>query len=398
MNATISLVELRSFDPGAREKMGSTRFCCPLCHGDRVKDSSHRSLAVSLESGVWFCHRCKARGVLSEFVRGTGGALTYRNQRVRSKFALPAPGKPAKDLHFEGANYDFSDEVGRLVSLPGTRAGFYLQARGLPVELADRMGVKFSPSFLGVKSVVFPMFDYNQSLAGAHGRACEIQSNWRRTIRAPGTSRGVFGTGCASETWLVIVEAPIDALSLELADLSAIATIGTSCPEWLSDRLAFKPVLLGHDRDEAGEEAAVSIARVLKGMGAEPLRLRPPAGCKDWNAALTSLGKASFRGMIDSIRCNLVQRVEGVVKADTAYSPLSAVYGAMSLYQKYRACSTMNVPAAESDQNVLRELLRLEAKVSQEGENPLSDFLFANAGEYERLRKKIEAAAMAVSA
>jgi hypothetical protein len=94
---------------------------------------------------------------------------------------------------------------------------------------------------------------------------------------------------------VAIVEAPIDALSLAAVGIPALATQGTSCPDWLPLALAFKTVLLAHDNDEldvygqrAGDLAAAGLVPALRSYGAEPERWRPRA--KDWNQDLQDLG------------------------------------------------------------------------------------------------------------
>jgi len=81
----------------------------------------------------------------------------------------------------------------------------------------------------------------------------------------------------------VLIEAPIDALSLAVCGVPAVALCGCEgLPDWLRMRCAFQTVIAAFDADDPGDEAT----RVL--------RLRP-VGAKDWNAALLSRGADDLR-------------------------------------------------------------------------------------------------------
>jgi DNA primase len=89
------------------------------------------------------------------------------------------------------------------------------------------------------------------------------------------------------------VEAPIDALSLATCGIPAIATIGTSFPDWLTKEIGpNKVIYFGYDNDDAGEKGVKAVdPKKLGEVGIkEASRIRPPKGCKDWNDALQELG------------------------------------------------------------------------------------------------------------
>jgi len=113
------------------------------------------------------------------------------------------------------------------------------------------------------------------------------------TVKAdPEAPSGVYASpGAFTAATVIIVEAPIDALSLLAAGSGpVIATIGTNLPSWLAERLALKRVILAYDADEAGETATKNAAAKLREFGADPVRMRPPAPWKDWNEVLQAVG------------------------------------------------------------------------------------------------------------
>jgi DNA primase len=99
-------------------------------------------------------------------------------------------------------------------------------------------------------------------------------------------------TGEFAATAPALTEAPIDALSLALLGMPAIAVCGTSWPGWLPILLFGRHVYLAFDADDAGDSAADEMGRVLTSIAVQWQRLRPE-GCKDWNEALLA-GKANL--------------------------------------------------------------------------------------------------------
>ena len=84
----------------------------------------------------------------------------------------------------------------------------------------------------------------------------------------------------------------IDALSLFLCGLPAIALAGTEGKPWLPDACHGRRVLLALDADVAGDRGSEKLAALL--AGAQCWRLRPE-GAKDWNEALCQIGLPALR-------------------------------------------------------------------------------------------------------
>ncbi len=152
--------------------------------------------------------------------------------------------------------------------------------------------------------MVFPIVDQDGELVGIQGRAIDAAHHGEKVV-----TRGSGGVFCSTGTFadavrnqrVVIVEAPIDALSLATAGVRPVpATRGTSGPDWLPRTLAFKLVVLGHDDDEPdqfgerpGDAAALKAAPVFRSFGAIVERWRP--ALKDWNDVLMQYGSEVLR-------------------------------------------------------------------------------------------------------
>ena len=302
---SLSQSELDAFDPGGGRKGGREgRWLCPFCHGDRKHDDLHRSLAVNRMTGAWNCHRCHEKGLLIE--HRDQAPKPFKSKAARTRSALhrilgssPEPSRdPARQPVDEPPRYDFRAEIKALIPLDGTPGADYLASRGIPAEIAHKAGVRYSPSYLGRPAVVFGLRDGELALVGASGRHIDGLDPSKRTIKKDARKGAFIVPGALDAETLVIVEAPIDALSLLMAGIQAVATNGTACPPWLVEKLALRHVMLAHDRDQAGDDAAAKIAAEISPVGATVMRLKPPDGCKDWNDALMVHGAEALRSSL----------------------------------------------------------------------------------------------------
>lgn len=276
----LSLADLEEFDPQAPDRGGrERRFCCKLCGADKPKDAAHRSLSVNLGTGAWSCHRCGSGGKLRDFWE----ERPPQTRRERARSALnrafapvtetvpPVPADPQWRQHLKG-----------LVKLTGTHGAAYLQRRGVSLDTAIAAGVRYSPSWYGTQSVVFPVRDQEKNLVAAVGR--RVDDGKPKSFSAGDVRHGVFATaGAWKADPLILTEGPVDALVLATVGYPAIALCGASnLPHWLPQTCAFRRVLIATDRDEAGDKAAEKIAAALRPLGAKVERLRPGVWWKDW--------------------------------------------------------------------------------------------------------------------
>lgn len=283
----LSIQELETFDRYAPKGGQERRFCCPLCNGNKSLDAGHRSLAVKIETGEYYCHRCKTKGVIRE--RQTERPQdTRRAQRRRelSRFGItttrtPTPPDPAKQQRL-------NDQLKTLQSYPGSPADKYLLSRGIPTEIAKLCRVRYSPDWFGSAAVVFAFRGEDDSLTSACGRYINPEAK-PKTRDAGEKKRGVFTVPNAfMVNPMIITEAPIDAMTIAAAGWPAIALGGLDCPDWIAKKAAFKTVLIATDNDQAGDDRAVKLAETIGRYGAKVYRVKPDG--KDWNEMLTTSG------------------------------------------------------------------------------------------------------------
>ena len=280
----LSLAELDAYDPRPAGAGAERRYCCPLpaCHGKPV-DRVHQSLCVNVETGAWICNRCHATGKATERWDATRRPL----REVRREAALrsirvqpdPQPGTAASAPLLPAL-------LARCSPLGGTEGQRYLFSRGIGLGLALRSGVTFCPAVYGRPGVVFPLRDQAGEIVAVNVRHTDGRTD-PKTHSVGDRRLGVFSTpgALAPGAPLVVVEGPMDALSLATCDLPAVALVCTRAPRWLKTAAAFRRVLVALDADAEGDDKAEILAAELAPFARSVERLRPPVG-KDWNDCL----------------------------------------------------------------------------------------------------------------
>jgi hypothetical protein len=306
MADSLSLKGLEQTDPGAPSGGVERRFLCPLCGEGKPKDAAHRSLGVNMQSGAWVCHRCGEKGKLSEWKshKPLSGRV-LQQQELKRAFSIDHQVSARADIH--RAAHDPSPDpslawhnaLQNLLPLTDTLGEKYLLSRGINRETSHIAGVRFSPSWFGRPAVIFPIRNAERILVAAQGRYLR-ESKGPKARTVGNKKAGVFVT---AGFWddvrrgapLVICEAPIDALSIAICGFPALALCGKDgWPDWLPIKCAFKSVALAFDADDAGDEGAEKLDKVLSSLGAKPFRLRPENG-KDWNEILMNSSATVLR-------------------------------------------------------------------------------------------------------
>ena len=306
----LSLADLENFDAHAPSGSSERRFCCPLCGAGKSITPAHRCFGVNCDSGAFHCHRCDARGKLTDFwekrpdYSATNRAQHARVALNRALSPQTAPNLPTRqakpktkpETPQSGAAIQWRDIYDGAHELENTSGAKYLQGRGVSSEVAALSGVRFARNYPSIgAAVLFPIFDFAGELCAVSARA--IGTTTKGNTRAGGhKSAGVFGASWHKWTAfdgdlpaLIVCEAPIDALSLASCGFPALALIGCNAPAMLHRATAFRRVLLATDADGAGDKAAQVLAATLPAYGATCERLRPD-GAKDWNEMLQEFG------------------------------------------------------------------------------------------------------------
>ncbi len=327
MREHLSLAELERFDPRAPRNKVERRFCCPLCGGNKTISPEHRSVAANVNTGQWMCHRCQQSGLLKEYWKEQPQNLPYRaqvqqrKQAVLRQFFAVSPTPVKQPTHHSKEEQQKVDRIRSryeewVKAFPGSPAEKYMITRGIPRELALATGCGYAASWghweqqggewnmVGAdRRVIFPVHDRDGNLVSISARAIDSNYFGAKVVSRGQKKMGVFnGCGGLKADIVIITEAPIDSLSLSLAGYPSIAMIGTSWPDWLWLRCSFRTVGIATDADEAGDEAAKKLTKMLAPLGSRCVRLRPDGG-KDWNEVLVKAGVEALISQVSTLLC-----------------------------------------------------------------------------------------------
>ena len=408
----LTRADLEAFDPGGRPGTTEKRWLCPLCHGDRPRDGAHRCLAVEVGTGKWTCFRCHEGGILGEHLpeRRDPRAKPARVGRRRGSILGPSVEAPLRQPRGPSARRGPEVRAGvtgrevlaalhDVAPLVGTPGAAYLAGRGIPLEVAHGSGVRWSPSYHGAGAVLFPVRALDGLLVAVQGRRIDNRARPKAITVGP-KSTGVFAavgvpaaaSGAASGgrvrfgpggvlnadtgavgAWkaepVVLVEGPIDALSLAVAGYPALALMGGDMHQWLGWACGGRRVLVASDGDEAGELAASSWSQILGSRGAHVARLRPPDG-RDWNDLLREDGAEALGRYVSEriatawpVRLSSIPEIGGMTLDEFRDSRRWSRVDAALLGEQI-VIAADNVPAADLPPGVVvyraRELARLD--------------------------------------
>ncbi len=324
MAETLSLTELETYDAGAKRSGVNRRFCCEDCGGNKPRDDAHRTMCVNTDSGAYLCHRCGKKGLLKE--KWTTPTFTTRKVRVAAAldrvFSVGATNpSPEQKNTSESEQRETQSKLERLQSqMKQYQAAFenspaqdYLQQRGINSETAKTFACGYAAAWqhwekdkeghwqlTGTdRRVVFPITDPEGNVLAIHGRA--IAAEFLDTPKKTKGSRkeALFqATDDFDADIIFLCEGPADAMALHECGFAAVASVATSIPSWLPNRLAFRKVMVALDADETGDQAAEKHINELRAHGARAVRLRPEGG-KDWNDVLLKTGMPELRRFVE---------------------------------------------------------------------------------------------------
>jgi len=304
-NLTLTEAELAACKPIAGEGGHVLRALCPF-HG-----SDHqRSLRVQLRSGRFVCFSCGAWGYLVEArerwqeERQRQAALRrppVRPQRMPSpRQPLPTAARPPAPQEPAPARPALAQHLAAFqAALPGSHGEAYLQQRGIPLALAQRLGVGYAApgtwphaarDWRGGR-VVFPHTTPDGRLVNLYGRAvgtAEQVPKAKRHDHLPG-EKAYFNAAAlqagASPLW--VCEGAFDALALLAAGvLRVVAILGVQGWRWDWAR-EVRELVFALDADAAGQQQWRQLARQAALRGKRVAVLEPMAygGHKDANEA-----------------------------------------------------------------------------------------------------------------
>ena len=316
-NLTLSEADLAACRPIVGEGGHVLRALCPFHGSDR-----QRSLRVQVHSGRFVCFACGAWGYMdtarvlwreeqqrhAAFRRPPAHRqrLTHRRQsppprsRQPAVAARPRSAEPPAPRVSAPTRPDLAQQLAAFqAALPGSRGVAYLQQRGIPLTLAQQLGVGYAApgtwphaarDWRGGR-VVVPHTTPEGPVVNLYGRAVGTAAQVPKATRhdhLPG-AKGYFNAAALQEDAgpLWVCEGAFDALALRAAGVARVVAIfGVQGWRWEWAR-EVRELVFALDADPAGQQQWRQLARqaVLRGKRVAVLPAAAYGGCKDVNDA-----------------------------------------------------------------------------------------------------------------
>jgi hypothetical protein len=317
----LTLAEIEAFDPSPSTSAGRRRFACLLCRSDG------QHLAVDDDTGRWRCWRCQAYGIVKERWRTQGeaavlsAAVAFGNaaeaaaaaSRIAERRKAATTPVAPKDESWWRRYWESS------LPLAGSPGETYLVSRGIPLRVAELHGVRYGRRFLQAREcVLFPFADRERKkVVAVNARYLDGNTTRDKTQTAGPRSQGaVWSPGALARDPVMVVEGPLDALSLFAAGVPALALVGTAGTNWLPEACAGKNVAVALDNDEQGEAASVRLAEQIAAAGGRPHRCRP--SLNDWNDILRAIGAEALAQQFGTIPYAMPTKMASIPAIDPA--------------------------------------------------------------------------------
>jgi len=308
VHAVADLERLVEYDTELRGNESRRRGACPFCPCTNPRRHRCDRFRLSADHKRWYCRHCTVKG---------GDAIAYVQKRYRLNFteacvliaghALLVPPKhdiarahqlsePSNCLSRQYGS-DGSETATRLRPRPladNSYAKNYVVGRKIPLDVATAAGLGWL-SKGGKLWIAAPFLDQHGTTVAWQRRAVGEVPEDERHMTDGRKGHGLFFTGPLEQSVIAITEGVFDALSLAVAGIGSVAIGGTAYgPPWLNDILLGHHVLLAHDAEPIGDQAAQRLAEHLEDVTLE--RVRPSR--KDWNDVLVHDGAEAIRQQV----------------------------------------------------------------------------------------------------
>lgn len=265
---------------------------CPFCHETRGEADNLYKLHVQFESGVFFCHRCRAKGnwfLLRDKLGGGAPSVASFGDIGRKKnsskggkpVSVPAP---TKNEFIAGKKRLWQEKAAER---------YLTETRGLSPHVLRKYGVGVDKFYFDKSQLcfTFPMFDKEKKLVRFKVRSVEKKANMR--LNPKGGAWGLFGLDTVPDNAeeVIVTEGEFDAMAAHQATgLPAVSLPNgaSSLPPALLPALErFRKIYLWMDDDMPGRDGAQQFSKKLGARRCVVVRTNTPKKpCKDANDAL----------------------------------------------------------------------------------------------------------------
>lgn len=297
MNAPLDLAAIRARHPlpdvvGATLKLQRAghewKTCCPF-HADRSP-----SFTIFAGGQRFHCFGCGTSGDVLDFLQIAHSVTLPEACRMLEGGCVPMIVQPPL------APEPDRDTTGEAIAIwravhpaAGTLADTYLRHRGLHCRIPDSIRFAMLPYGRGAEHpcLVALVASVENRAVGVHRIFLRADGMGKAYVRKPKLSLGRV-SGCAvrlapAARRMVITEGIEDALTLQQElGIAAWAAAGAGMLQRMQLPVGATSIIIGADRDDAGETAAQAAAERLTAEGRSVRIIRPAAPAKDFNSEL----------------------------------------------------------------------------------------------------------------
>lgn len=259
-------------------------YICPLCGSGTGKGHGKPDGAFGILPNRinWHCFACDTTGDVFDLIGIIENIPDFKGQYKRALELFDyaeeesmSTSTPEEDF---GTNPAVRDDIERFSSsLPGSEGEAYLQSRGLSDSIIAALHLGYNAASRCI-TIPYPGEDYYVS-----------RSIVDKDYKKPGgVSEPLFWIGKDKAALTVfITEGQIDAISLFQSGATSVISLGGVGYTKLRDMPLPQRVIYVRDNDEAGQNAAKNVVKLLEEKGIHhTLIVAPPKGVKDSNDLL----------------------------------------------------------------------------------------------------------------
>jgi DNA primase len=263
---------------------------CPVHYDEtgEVQRERTRTWRINSETGLWYCHSCKARGNLQILVRRvTGGELDDADIThfvVRQSVKRAEQRQATKEGLIKAAPVRVDEGAFQAYDYVPTR---HLHDREISSRAAEELELRWDPD---ERSWIIPIRDPETfAVWGWQEKLPNRQVlNWPVGVEKSKTLFGIERCFRGMHS-LVVVESPLDVARLLTIDIPAVSTFGAATSDAQIELIeALRPKVLvdGYDNDSAGRSAGRELRRRYRRrclrMYYEHTRAKDPGDMSDY--------------------------------------------------------------------------------------------------------------------
>ena len=233
---------------------------CPVHHKVKGRESSRNSWYLNVDSGLWHCFTCGARGnlsqLLSELTDDPAALWSVQSHLITTGLRRLTPDEAQYDPYVK-PDVDWV-RYAKFAPVPQS----VIDYRNFDPEVAHRFGVRWDPE---EKATIVPIVSPLGELRGWQAK----KTGWVRNLpEGVNKSTTLFGIERAFGEVGLLVESPLDIVRFHSVyddmHVNCVSSFGANVSdEQIRLMTRFRKLIIAMDNDKAGESETRRLAKIL---------------------------------------------------------------------------------------------------------------------------------------